>query len=91
MNNLALRINGRLGLPVTTPHPSPCVSHPILSASELECLAQRIATIDGVTLALARQQIARFRGAPSGPNVLAMRRRVRCRALVPPVSRPFLH
>jgi hypothetical protein len=43
MNNLALRINGRLGLPGPTAHPSPCVSHPILSASELECLAQRIA------------------------------------------------
>lgn len=89
MNSLALRINGRLGLPVTTPHPSPCVSHPILSASELECLAQRIATIDGVSLALARQQIARFRGAPSGPNVLAMRRNVRRLPLAPALSRPL--
>ena len=66
-----------------------CVSHPILSASELECLAQRIATIDGVSLALARQQIARLRAAPFGLNVLAMRRHVRRLPLAPALSRPL--
>ena len=90
MNNLALRITGRLGRPDVTLHTSSHVSHPTLSVSELECLAQRIATIDGVPIVQARRQIAQFRGAPFGPNVVAMRRRVRSLALAPPLSRTAL-
>jgi hypothetical protein len=74
MNNLAFRISGRLGRRVLTLHTSSHVSHPVLSASELEKLAQRIATVDGVPIAQARRQIAQFRGAPFGPNVVATRR-----------------
>ena len=77
MNNLAFRITGRLGRPVLTLHTWSHVSHPSLSVSELECLAQRIATTDGVPIGQARRQIVQFRVAPSGPNVVAMRRRVR--------------
>jgi hypothetical protein len=89
MNNLALRIDGPLGLPKTNSHSSPCVSHPNLSPCELECLALRIATTDGVSATQARQQVARFQGAPSGPNVMAMRRRIRSLPLALAPSRPL--
>lgn len=36
-------------------------SHPLLSPAELECLALRISTMDGVTPGEARRQIAEFR------------------------------
>jgi hypothetical protein len=89
MNNLFFRRNGRLGRPVTILHRSPCLWHPTLSASELECLAQRISSFDGVSLAQARQQIAQFRGTPSGPRVEAMRRRIRGLPLALAVSLPL--
>lgn len=37
--------------------------HPLLSPVELECLAQRISTMDGVTPREARRQIAEFRSS----------------------------
>jgi len=77
MNHQASRMNGRLGRPATTLHSSHCMSHPNLSPFELGCLALRIAKSDGVSVIQASQQIAQFRGAPSGPKVLAMRRHVR--------------
>lgn len=89
MKNLAFSITAQPREPVETLHltPRPCPSHPNLSIFELESLAQQISSVDGISLPQARQQIARFRGAPSGPGILAMRRQIRrlslLRALTP--------
>lgn len=45
----------------TNPVNDESFSHPLLSADALECLAQQIATMDGVTPDEARRQIAEFR------------------------------
>lgn len=51
-------------------------AHPLLSALELECLAQQISTVDGVTPSEARRQIAEFTSAdPTLGTARASRRR----------------
>ena len=78
MNNLAFRINARLGRPVVIPHTSPPLSHPSWSAPKLECLAQRISIIHGVSLTRARRQIARFMFMKSPGEAGPTLNRLRC-------------
>jgi len=63
MKYFAFRQRPCVAQPASEMHLFQRISHPILSVSELESLAQRIAKVDGVSPLEARHQIMNFRAS----------------------------